>query len=83
MNNLDKLKEENLKKLRVKVGLGIYNLRNEQGFSRQEFADMAEISLNSLSSIENGKSLIKIDTLQNLLNSLSIKLNDFFREIEL
>lgn len=69
--------------LKIKIGKGIYDLRNDEGFSRQEFADIAGISLNSLSSIENGQSLIKINTLQDLLNGLSLKISDFFISISL
>ncbi len=69
--------------LKIKIGKGIYDLRNNEGFSRQEFADIAGISLNSLASIENGQSLIKIDTLQNLLDGLSLKISDFFISINL
>lgn len=69
--------------LKIKIGKGIYDLRNDEGFSRQEFADIAGISLNSLSSIENGQSLIKINTLQDLLNGLSLKISDFFTSISL
>jgi len=38
--------------IKQQIGNGIYELRNEEGYSRQEFADMAGISLNSLTSIE-------------------------------
>ncbi len=69
--------------LKIKIGKGIYDLRNDEGFSRQEFADIAGISLNSLTSIENGQSLIKINTLQDLLNGLSLKISDFFTSISL
>jgi len=69
--------------LKSKIGIGIYQLRNEEGYSRQEFADMAGISLNSYSNIENGQSLIKLDTLQTLLDSLYLKMSDFFYKIEL
>ena len=69
--------------LKQKIGNGIYKLRNEEGYSRQEFADMANISLNSLTSIENGKSLVKIDTLQEILSNVSIPMSRFFEEIDL
>ena len=72
-----------MESLKSKIGIGIYQLRNEEGYSRQEFADMAGISLNSYSNIENGQSLIKLDTLQTLLDSLYLKMSDFFYKIEL
>lgn len=70
---------ENLKK---EIGLQIYNLRMENGFSRQDFADMVGISLNSLSSIENGDSMVKISTLFVIVNTLSLPLSSFFALIE-
>lgn len=69
--------------LKHKIGNGVYKLRNNEGYSRQDFADMANISLNSLTSIENGKSLVKIDTLIEILSTLSIPLSDFFEDLEL
>lgn len=68
--------------LKKEIGLQIYNLRIENGFSRQEFADMVGISLNSLSSIENGDSMIKITTLFVITNTLSLPLSSFFALIE-
>lgn len=76
---LDNNPLENLKK---EIGLQIYNLRMENGFSRQDFADMVGISLNSLSSIENGDSMIKISTLFVIVNTLSLPLSSFFSLIE-
>lgn len=69
--------------LKQKIGKGLYDLRNEEGYSRQEFSDMAEISLNSYSSIENGQSLIKLSNLNTLLTALSINMSQFFANINL
>lgn len=69
--------------LQQKIGRHIYELRNKEGFSREDFADLANISLNSLASIENGKSLVKLDTLQEILGVLSLSLNSFFADLSL
>lgn len=71
-----------LENLKNEIGLQIYNLRMENGFSRQDFADMVGISLNSLSSIENGDSMVKISTLFVIVNTLSLPLSSFFALIE-
>ena len=70
------------KTLQEDIGLQIYKMREENGYSRQEFAEMVEISLNSLSSIENGKTLVKISTLFLITNTLSLSLSSFFASVE-
>lgn len=69
--------------LKKEIGNGLYQLRNVEGYSRQDFSEKAGISLNSYSNIENGKSLIKLDNLDNLLSDLSITLSDFFVTIKM
>lgn len=73
---------DTLENLKRDIGLRIYTLRMENGFSRQEFADNVGISLNSLSSIENGSTMVKISTLLTITNTLSISLSTFFQLIE-
>lgn len=69
--------------LKEKIGNGLYELRNKEGMTRQEFSELAEISLNSYSSIENGKSLIKLNNLEKLLFALSRTLSEFFLKLNL
>ncbi|MEH7526702.1 helix-turn-helix transcriptional regulator [Bacillus sp. JJ1503] len=64
------------------IGHCLYELRNNEGFSRNEFASLAGISLNAYSSIENGQSLIKLDTLDHLLTTLSIPMSEFFKQVD-
>ncbi|WP_438297885.1 helix-turn-helix domain-containing protein [Sporosarcina sp. FA15] len=65
------------------IGLCLFELRNEEGFSRVDFASQAGISLNAYSNIENGNSLIKLDTLEHLLATLSIPMSEFFGKIDI
>lgn len=53
-------------RLRKTIGLSLYQTRINAGLSRQNVVDSVHISLNALSDIENGKSLVKLDTLQQL-----------------
>lgn len=76
------LSKDHFGSLKEDIGLQIYKLREENGYSRQEFADMVGLSLNSLSSIENGNTLIKISTLLVITNTLSLSLSSFFASIE-
>ncbi|EOQ17204.1 MULTISPECIES: helix-turn-helix domain-containing protein [Bacteria] len=64
------------------IALTLFDLRNDEGYNRENFAELAGISLNAYASIENGKSLIKIDTLHTLLSELSLPLSVFFRRVE-
>ncbi|MDA1647682.1 helix-turn-helix domain-containing protein [Bacillus cereus group sp. MYBK163-2] len=74
--------KDHFETLKEDIGLQIYKMREENGYSRQEFADMVDISLNSLSSIENGNTLVKISTLYVITNTLSISLSYFFKLLE-
>jgi len=76
------LVKDTLDSLKRDIGLRVYTLRMENGFSRQEFADMVGISLNSLSSIENGASMVKVSTLFIITNTLSLPLSSFFSSVE-
>ncbi|PGU46915.1 hypothetical protein COD91_06855 [Bacillus cereus] len=65
------------------IGLTLNDLRGDEGsYSRDDFAEFAGISLNAYVNIENGNSLIKIDTLHNLLSELSLPLSVFFRRVK-
>lgn len=74
--------KDHFETLKEDIGLQIYKMREENGYSRQEFADMVDISLNSLSSIENGNTLVKISTLFVITNTLSLSLSSFFASVE-
>ncbi|HDR7361518.1 TPA: helix-turn-helix transcriptional regulator [Bacillus toyonensis] len=74
--------KDHFETLKEDIGLQIYKMREENGYSRQEFADMVNISLNSLSSIENGNTLVKISTLFVITNTLSLSLTSFFASVE-
>lgn len=74
--------KDHFETLKEDIGSQIYKMREENGYSRQEFADMVDISLNSLSSIENGKTLVKISTLFVITNTLSLSLSSFFASVE-
>ena len=74
--------KDHFETLKKDIGSRIYKMREENGYSRQEFADMVDISLNSLSSIENGNTLVKISTLFVITNTLSLSLSSFFESVE-
>ena len=59
-----------------KIGLKIKLLRNKLGYSQEKFAEMAELSKNSLGAIERGKSVAGIDTLERIAVALNIELKE-------
>lgn len=70
----DKMNSLNIK---GQYGEALYQLRIDKHRSRQDVVNHNEISLNALSSIENGQSLVRIDTLTMLLTYYSTSLSDF------
>lgn len=74
--------EDQLEVLKRDIGLQVYKMRQENGYSRQDFAGMVGISLNSLASIENGDTMIKISTLFLITNTLSLSISSFFASID-
>jgi putative restriction endonuclease len=66
-----------MEKLAARYGRGLYQLRINRGLSRQQVVDQNNISLNTLSSIENGTALIKLDTLQMLLDFYGLDMTRF------
>ena len=66
-----------MEKLAARYGRGLYQLRINRGLSRQQVVDQNNISLNALSSIENGTALIKLDTLQMLLDFYGLDITRF------
>lgn len=69
--------------LKEKIGRCVYTKREDNGYSRNEFLDLINISLNSLSLIENGDTLVKLDTLIEITNALGISLESFFGSLEM
>lgn len=59
-------------------GLALTRLRQARGYSRQDVVNHNQISLNALSSIENGQAQIKLDNLGMLLDYYQISAEDFF-----
>ena len=60
---------------RERIGLVIAKLRKEKGYSQQTLADMAKITQNNLTRIENGKYSPGLDVLVKLADALNSKLD--------
>lgn len=66
-----------VEKTAVQFGQALYHLRMAEGRSRHDVVQNNNISLNALSSIENGQALIKLDTLTMLLTYYGVSMEDF------
>jgi len=63
------------------VGANLRRIRKSKGFSQSKVADDAGISRVAYRNIEVGKSTPKVSTLQNIVSSLDVKLQDLFTPI--
>ncbi|MFD1428914.1 HNH endonuclease [Lacticaseibacillus mingshuiensis] len=63
-------------------GHSLYQLRVSKNVSRQTVVDHNEISLNALTSIENGQATPKLETLKMLLQFYGLSFPQFFSQLE-
>lgn len=64
--------------LKTILGKNIKQYRILKGFSQEEFAEQLDISQQTLSRIECGKNFLTAETLEKILNILSVKVNELF-----
>ncbi|WP_372486738.1 helix-turn-helix domain-containing protein [Macrococcus epidermidis] len=72
---------DNMKDLKEKIGLKLFQLRQSKNISRQQLAIQIGLSVNSIMAIENGNSLPTIITLKKYLYYFDYTLEDFFKSI--
>ncbi len=63
-----------------KIGNNIRKWRNLKGFKQQDFAKQIDISITTLSKIENDSREAKIPLLQKIANCLKIKITQLFND---
>lgn len=61
------------------LGKALALLRRKQGLSQADFADRCGIGRAQLSRYEAGKELMKLPTLERMLNQLTVEPEEFFR----
>jgi transcriptional regulator with XRE-family HTH domain len=61
------------------IGKALAQLRQQRGLSQAQVADRSGIGRPQLSRYESGKELMKLDTLEKILRTLTIEHDDFFR----
>ncbi|MBN1265205.1 MAG: cupin domain-containing protein [Anaerolineales bacterium] len=62
----------------VDIGLMVRTFRQKRGLSQKELADLSDISTNTLSLVERGKTSPTVSTLQKIANALNMDISDFF-----
>lgn len=70
------------KSLAQKFGATVVQLRKAQGFSQEQFANMAEIDRHYMSDIENGRRNISLDIIEKIAKTLNIKVSKLFEIVE-
>ena len=63
------------------IGKNLRLLRNAKGLSQAQTAELAGISRLSYRNIENGKSIPKVSTLQNIASRLGVKIQDLLAPV--
>lgn len=62
--------------LNEKIGIKIRLYRTQKKLSQEKFGELADLSKNSISSIERGESSPTIDTLDRIARALDIELKE-------
>lgn len=62
-----------------KFGQRLKTLRKAYGISQEKFAEKLNLSTNTISTIETGKSFIKYPTLKNICKALNIEPEELFK----
>lgn len=63
------------------IGKRIQKLRQEKGYTQQQFAEIIGLSTNYLSDIERGKSSARLDKLVAIINALECSADDVFSDV--
>ncbi len=62
-----------------RFGSRIKTLRKAYGLSQEKFAEKLNVSTNTISTLETGKTFIKYPTLKNICKALNIEPEELFR----
>lgn len=66
----------------IQIGNKIKEIRKAKGITVQELASKAEVSKGLISQIENNRTIPSLLVLMNIITSLDLDLNEFFKGIE-
>eukprot|EP01137_Pigoraptor_chileana_P031710 Opistho-2@19963 len=67
----------------IQISNRLRDLRKEKNITLQELSEAAGVSKGMLSQVENSRAIPSLPVLLNLISSLQVDFNDFFRDINL
>ncbi len=67
-----------MKELKKILGLQIRRIRKTHNFTQEQFAEIVDIEIPTLSNIETGKNTASLQTIINVIEKFQIEPNDFF-----
>lgn len=67
----------------IQISNRLRDLRKDKNITLQELADAAGVSKGMLSQVENSRAIPSLPVLLNLIRSLEVDFNDFFKDINL
>jgi len=67
----------------IQISNRLRDLRKEKNITLQELAEAAGVSKGMLSQVENSRAIPSLPVLLNLISSLKVDFNDFFKDINL
>jgi len=67
----------------IQISNRLRDLRKEKNITLQELAEAAGVSKGMLSQVENSRAIPSLPVLLNLISSLQVDFNDFFKDINL
>jgi transcriptional regulator with XRE-family HTH domain len=67
----------------IQISNRLRDLRKEKNITLQELADAAGVSKGMLSQVENNRTIPSLTVLLNIIKSLQVDFNDFFKDINL
>lgn len=75
--------EFNKELLLLQIGEQIRNLRLARNLTQEELAERADLTKGFISVLERDQTSISVDSLDQILKVLNVKISDFFREIDI
>lgn len=72
---------QNEKNVEQIIGKRIQKIRQEKGYTQQQFSEKIGLSTNYLSDIERGKSSARLDKLVAIINALGCSADDIFCDV--
>jgi transcriptional regulator with XRE-family HTH domain len=66
-------KEVDMANIKKKLGIRLFQLRNEAGLTQAELAEKADLSIDSISRIERGERAPSLESLENIASALGVE----------